>query len=84
MAFGPGDEEGRDVIGADIVEVAGDAERFGRLLPADLRRVEPPAEEDHHGEDGGQSEDEIRMRRLVKCGIDISVLNAHRFDTRAT
>ena len=48
VALGPGDEEGRDVVRADVVEVAGDAERFGRLLPADLCRVQPPAEE-HQG-----------------------------------
>ena len=36
MALGPGDEEGRDVVRADIVEVAGYAERFGSLLPADF------------------------------------------------
>ena len=34
VALGPGDEERRDVVRADVVEIAGDAERFGRLLPA--------------------------------------------------
>ncbi len=29
VALGPGDEEGRDGIGADVVEIAGDAERLG-------------------------------------------------------
>ena len=45
VALGPGDEEGRDVVRADVVEVAGDAERFGGLLPADLCRVQPPADD---------------------------------------
>ena len=45
VALGPGDEEGRDVVRADVVEVAGDAERFGGLLPAALCRVQPPADE---------------------------------------
>jgi hypothetical protein len=45
VALGPGNEEGRDVVRADVVEVAGDAERFGWLLSANLCRVQPPADE---------------------------------------
>ena len=45
MALGPGDEEGGDIARADVIEVAGDAERFCGLLPADLVRVQPPADE---------------------------------------
>jgi hypothetical protein len=45
VARGPGDEEGRDVVGADLVEIAGDAERFGGQLPAAGARVPPLAEE---------------------------------------
>ena len=37
VALGPGDEEGGDIVRADVVEVAGDAERFGGRLPADFR-----------------------------------------------
>jgi hypothetical protein len=45
MAFGPGDEESRNVVRADVVEVSGDAKRFGRLLSADSCRIQPPADE---------------------------------------
>src|SRR6185503_16356141 len=45
VALGPGDEEGRGVGRAHIVEVAGDAERFGWPLSANLCRVQPPADE---------------------------------------
>jgi hypothetical protein len=45
VALRPGDEEGRDIVRADVVQVAGDAERFGRLLPASLCRVQPPTDE---------------------------------------
>src|SRR2546426_12636680 len=42
-------EEGRDVVRADVVKVASDAERFGGLLPAALCRradfVQPLADE---------------------------------------
>ena len=55
VALGPGDEEGRDVVRADVVEVAGDAERFGGLLPADLCRVQPPADE-HQRKNAQQSQ----------------------------
>jgi hypothetical protein len=34
VALGSGDEEGRTVLRADVIEVTGYAERFGRLLPA--------------------------------------------------
>jgi hypothetical protein len=34
VALRRGDEEGRDVVRADVVEIAGDAERFSGLLPA--------------------------------------------------
>jgi hypothetical protein len=33
VPLGSGDEEGRDGVRADVVEIAGDAERFGGLLP---------------------------------------------------
>jgi hypothetical protein len=36
MALGPGDEEGRGIGRADVVQVAGYAERFGWSLPAAL------------------------------------------------
>jgi hypothetical protein len=45
VALGPGDEEGRDIGGADVIEVAGDAERFGGPLSANLSGVPPPAKE---------------------------------------
>ena len=57
VALGPGDEEGRDVVRADVVEIAGDAERFGGLLPVAVCVGLPlPAEE--HGGGGAQSEHE--------------------------
>jgi hypothetical protein len=34
VALGSADEEGRTVLRADVIEVTGYAERFGRLLPA--------------------------------------------------
>jgi len=45
VACGPGDEEAGDIVRADVVQIAGDAERFGGLLPAALCRVQPPADE---------------------------------------
>ena len=45
VARRPGDEEGRGIRRANIVQVAGDAERFGGRLPASLRRIQPPADE---------------------------------------
>ena len=58
MALGPGDEEGRDVVCANVVEVACDAERRGGLLPASLCRhagLVQPATEENRGENGAQS-----------------------------
>ena len=46
MALGPGDEERRGIGRANVVQIAGDAERFGGSLPASLGRVQPPADED--------------------------------------
>ena len=45
VALGPGDEEGRGIRRANVVQVAGDAERFGGPLPASLCRIQPPAHE---------------------------------------
>src|SRR5262245_20865654 len=45
MALGPGDEEGRGIGRANVVEVAGDAEWLGGPLPASLGRVQPTADE---------------------------------------
>jgi hypothetical protein len=50
VALGPGDQERRHVVGADVVEIPGDAERLGVLLSAVSRRVKPLAEE-HHSND---------------------------------
>jgi len=48
-------EEGRDVVRANVVEVAGDAERLGGLLPTDFRRVQPPADKyQRNNAQGGQ------------------------------
>jgi hypothetical protein len=44
VALWRGDEEGGDVVRAHVVEVAGDAERFGGRLPADFRCVQPLAD----------------------------------------
>ena len=44
MALGPVIQKGGDIGCADVVEVAGDAERFCGPLPADLVRVQPPAD----------------------------------------
>lgn len=46
VAFRSGDEESRDIRGADVVEVAGDAERFRWPLSAALCSIQPPADED--------------------------------------
>jgi hypothetical protein len=46
--------KGGNAARADVIEVAGDAERFGRLLSAALCRVAPPGEED--GKDSKQEE----------------------------
>ena len=51
VALGTGQEEGGDVVGADIVEVAGDAEWLGGLLAADLVGVQPPAGDDQRDDD---------------------------------
>ena len=51
VALGSGDEEGGDVARADVVEVAGDAERFGRPLASDFRGVQPPADENQREND---------------------------------
>ena len=51
VAFGPGDEEGRDVGRADVVEIARDAERFRGPLAPDLVRVQPPGDEDQREDD---------------------------------
>src|SRR5678816_3480388 len=45
MALGPGDEEGCGIGRANVVQVAGDAERFSGPLPASFCRVQPPADE---------------------------------------
>ena len=42
---GTGDEEGGDIVRADVIQIAGDAERLNRLLPAPLCRIQPPAGE---------------------------------------
>src|SRR6185295_5265752 len=44
-------EKGRDVGGADVVEVAGDAERFRGPLSTALCRIHPPAHEDQRNDD---------------------------------
>src|SRR5688572_7317850 len=44
VALGPSDKEGRSIGRADVIQVAGDAERFGRPLPASFCRVQPPAD----------------------------------------
>jgi len=44
MALGPGDEKRRHIVRAHIVEVSGNAERLGGLLPADLGCIQPPAD----------------------------------------
>ena len=45
MALGPGDEEGRGIRRANVVQVAGDAERFGGPLPPSFCRIQPSADE---------------------------------------
>ena len=45
MAFGPGDEQSRDIVRAHVVEIACDAKRLGGLLSANLCRVQPSADE---------------------------------------
>jgi hypothetical protein len=44
VALGPGDEESRGIRRANIVQVAGDAERFGGPLPASFCRIQPSAD----------------------------------------
>ena len=57
VTLGPGDEEGRDVVRADVVEIAGDAERLGGLLSTSVpSRL--PCPQGEHGEGGGQPEQE--------------------------
>jgi hypothetical protein len=55
VALGPGDEEGRNVVGPHVVQVAGDAKRLGGLLPAVVRILFPLGEEKHE-EGGSESE----------------------------
>lgn len=40
VALRPGEQQRRDVVGADVVEVAGNAERFGVELPSAPFRAE--------------------------------------------
>jgi hypothetical protein len=72
VALGPGDEEGRDVVRADIVEVAGYAERFGRLLPADFCRVQPPADEHqrNNAQDCQQDGQPTSLGEVIQHGFD--------------
>jgi hypothetical protein len=74
MALGPGDEEGRGIVRADVVQVPGDAERFGGSLPASLCRVQGPADEyqrkhTHHSQEDYQlvSLGEVGQRSLSQC-----------------
>ena len=77
MAFGPGDEEGRDVARADIVEVASDAERFGDLLSADLCRVPPPGDEHqrNHAQDC-QQDQPTTLGEVIQHGFEPVLLTA--------
>ncbi len=63
----PGDEEGRDIVRADVVQVAGDAERFGGLLPASLCRVQPPTDE-YQRKNTHQSQQDYQPVSLGKGG----------------
>ena len=74
MALGPGDEEGRDVVRADVVEVAGDAERFGGLLSANLCRVQPPADENQRNNAQACQQDHQPTTRgeVIQHGFDRS------------
>ncbi len=67
VAFGPGDEEGRGIRRANVVQVAGDAERLGGPLPAALRRVQPPADEDQC-ENTRQSQEDYEPESLGELG----------------
>jgi hypothetical protein len=49
-----GEEERRDVVCANVIEIAGDAEWFRRLLPALIARWFPPPAGDHHCQADGQ------------------------------
>src|SRR5688572_5689096 len=76
VAFGSGDEEGRDVVCADVVEIAGDAEGLGGLLSADLCCVQPPADEyqrkkthQYHEDYQPVSLGELRQQLPSQCGL---------------
>ena len=54
LALGAGDEEGGDIGRADVVKVAGDAERFCGPLPADLVRVHLLLNSEPHPDHAGE------------------------------
>jgi hypothetical protein len=83
VALRPGDEEGRDVVRPNVVEVASYAKRFGGLLSANLCRIQPPGDEHqrHNAQDCQQGHQpatlgEVRQHafasesfRLVHVGL---------------
>src|SRR4051812_36755931 len=52
------DEKGRDVVGTDVIEIAGDAEWFYRLLPAIVAATSPARIHEHGGEEDECEDDE--------------------------
>src|SRR5437870_2588245 len=58
-----GDQESGDVVGADVIEVAGNAERRDRFLPADLTALPPFRVKNSRkeGEDGQDSAKPISL-----------------------
>ncbi len=53
VTLGSGDEEGRYVVGADILQISGDAERLGRLLAASVRICLPSGTQYRDGDGDG-------------------------------
>ena len=67
MALRRGDEETREAMCADEIEVVGDAERFGGPLPAPFCCVQPPADE-YQREKSRQSQEDYRPISLRRLG----------------
>ena len=81
MTLWPGDQERRDIIGADVVEVAGDPEWLGVELAAALRRIPPLAEEDD-GDDSDDSEQDPQPSSPGRAELHVHVFGSGGLESR--
>jgi len=66
VALGPGEQERSDVVGTDVIEVPGDAERFGGLLSTVVAHFFPFDDENHgsHCKSGRDSHQDFLLQAL--------------------